>query len=164
MLSNNDRSQIIPISKGLFSSKKKSKANILKDIINIDKTNQNRKLVNGEPIFNNIINYFKRVANIYKEYNIIDSSTYSKIDSLSNEYNRKYNSITVNSSKSETNKRTLQESISSEYGLKMTEIIRPFQKKFLDKYINKNIRISNGHLNNSTKIHRILSKELLAIE
>lgn len=90
------RQQIIPISKGLFSSKKKSKAQILKDIRNIDKTNTNKeKNIDENFKFLNIINYFIRVGNIYKEYNIIDSSAYSKIDSLSNEYKSKYN-IVVN--------------------------------------------------------------------
>jgi len=142
------REEVIPISKGLFSSKKKSKSQILNDINSIDKTPKNRQInSNGNFIFDNMLSYFKRVANIYKEYNIIDSSAYSKIDSLSNEYKRRYDSEL---SLSTINKNKLK-IISDEYALKIMEIFRPFQKKFLDSIINRDIRHRNDQKNESIK-------------
>lgn len=72
---------------------------------------------------------------MYKKYNIIDNLIYLRIKLLIREFNSK--------NKNTTNKATKQR-LSNEYLDKIFNILRPYQKKFLDSIINKNIRHKNN--------------------
>ena len=99
VLQNNDINPVITISKGLFSTKKESKSQIFKDINILDKTKYTHN-------FEGIINFFQEASNVYKKYNIIDNSSYSKITSLLTEWKQKYNAIGNKSQSENVKKKT----------------------------------------------------------
>ena len=124
VLQENSTEKVIPISKGLFSTKE-SKQQILEDIKLINKTS-----TSDEPAED----LYKKM-DMYKKYNIIDNLIYLRIKLLIREFNSK--------NKNTTNKATKQR-LSNEYLDKIFNILRPYQKKFLDSIINKNIRHKNN--------------------
>ena len=142
VLQNNDINPVITISKGLFSTKKESKDQIFKDINILDKTKYTHN-------FEGIIKFFQEASNVYKKYNIIDNSSYSKITSLLTEWKQKYDDI-GNKPQSEKVKEKQQLDLNNEYSQKIKEMIRPYQKKFLDSVINKNTRHKNDTINEKT--------------
>ena len=141
----NNNIEVITISKGLFSSKKASKKKILDDIRNIDPFQKIDKSISS------LIPAYKKVFEIYKKYNIIDNSAYSKIYSLLSDLKIKYNATVISNNKTSQIKETEEKNISDEYALKIVEIFRPFQKKFLDSIINRDIRHRNDQKNESIK-------------
>jgi hypothetical protein len=144
-LENTSTETVIPISKGLFSTKK-SKSEILGDIKTLDKTTISTIIKNigikNRDEYIKLIEFFEKSSDVYKKYNIIDNSSYSKIKSLTNEWKLKYNDI-LNSSLKKEQIQIQINNLGNEYSLKIKEIISPFQKKFLDSIINKNTRHKN---------------------
>ena len=124
VLQENSTEKVIPISKGLFSTKE-SKQQILEDIKLINKTS-----TSDEPAED----LYKKM-DMYKKYNIIDNLIYLRIKLLIRELDSK--------NKNTTNK-AIKQRLSNEYIEKIFNILRPYQKKLLDSIINKNIRHKNN--------------------
>jgi hypothetical protein len=135
-LPNNSTGKVIPISKGLFSTKE-SKQQILEDINLIKEIITKRKSPNqqlDEFIEQNVL----PLLEIYKKYNIIDNSLIQKINSLKNKIKQGTNQSITSNKGNELNK------YKEEKFKEITEMLRPFQKKFLDSIINKNTRHKNS--------------------
>ena len=135
VLENNIDKKVIPISKGLFS-KKKSKREILADINLIKEIITKPKSPYQQ--FNEIIEQnVLPLLEIYKKYNIIDNSLIQKINNLRNKIKQ---GTTQNITSNKGNKLN---KYKEEKFKEITEMLRPYQKKFLDSVINKNIRHKN---------------------
>ena len=131
VLPNTDQQTVIPISKGLFSTKK-SKEEILGDIRIIKEIINNQKK-EGQPLHDFIDEFVSPLLEIYKKYNIIDNSLIQKINNLRNKSAQNMTSTEGNKFKT----------YKTEKFKEISEMLRPYQKKFLDSVINKNIRHKN---------------------
>ena len=131
-LDDNSTEKVIPISKGLFSTKE-SKFEILRDILKI-KDIINRPKKTDQKLHDFIDEFVFPLFEIYKKYNIIDNSLIQKINNLKN--------------KSKQNMTFYQGENFKDYKKKkfkeVSEMLRPYQKKFLDSVINKNTRHKNA--------------------
>lgn len=135
-LSNNSSDKVIPVSKGLFSTIKESKKQILEDINKIKKIRTTQKTT-GQKLHDFIDQFVSPLLEIYKKYNIIDNSLIQKINSL-----RTKSDQNMSFQKGENFKKYKNEKFKE-----ITEMLHPYQKKFLDSIINKNTRHKNGPKN-----------------
>ena len=135
-LSNNSPDKVIPVSKGLFSTIKESKKQILEDINKIKEIRTTQKTT-GQKLHDFIEQFVSPLLEIYKKYNIIDNSLIQKINSL-----RTKSEENMSFQQGENFKKYKNEKFKE-----ITEMLRPYQKKFLDSIINKNTRHKNGPKN-----------------